>query len=593
MSLVEQYSKFAAERVYISDKYDDISIVLNIINVINFWLENSNIAMRTFRPSLTTMLILAFIVISVTPVAVMTIWLHSGIQSRVMKEAHDKNQLLSENLANPVFLYLKAAQKNLNQIAHLLEKSRDHVAITETIASQTYFENIVLVSPEGMVQGFGGHRVTPEYMHFLQTSPVIQSILSRHVAGNSGMVLNPSTGKPSLFFLHPVGRNTLVGALRTEPIRHLAQEIHFGTLGHCAITDQFGNIVHHPNSKWVSSIKNIADWPIVQAGLQGKRGVMTFYSPFIKADMIAGYAAVPEFNWVILTPQPLSELTAEAKTLINGSLLFSALGLVISVLLAVFLAKWITRPINALAEGVKRIRKNDYSGLFSPLGMVAPQEIETLRNHSIHMVDSIREAVAARDELNHQLENRVRQATQELTDVNKKLSRHAHTDELTNLKNRRALWEQLSYLTESAPESYLPMQVMLFDVDQFKQINDSYGHDVGDYVLTRVAREIESHTRDKDFVVRYGGDEFLVVMPNCTPDDAHRRAEAIRASIMSSPLIVNGHAIQVTLSIGIADQASTDAATDFSETLKAADKAMYQSKEGGRNRVSFKKYMSF
>jgi hypothetical protein len=78
--------------------------------------------MRTFRPALRTMLILAFIVITVTPVAVMTLWLNSGIQNGVMKEAHDKNQLLSENLANPVFLYLKAAQKNIKLLANLQEK---------------------------------------------------------------------------------------------------------------------------------------------------------------------------------------------------------------------------------------------------------------------------------------------------------------------------------------------------------------------------------------------------------------------------------------------------------------------------------------
>lgn len=545
--------------------------------------------MRTFRPSLKTMLVLAFIVISIAPVAVMTTWLNTGIQNGVMKEAHDKNQLLSENLANPVYLYLKAAQRNLNLLANILKKTKDQVAISETIASQTYFDNLVLVAPDGTAQGFDGHKATLQYVHFLQNNPVIQSIVARHAAGNSGMILNPLTKKPSLFFLHPVGKYMLIGSLRLEPIESLAGAIHFGKLGHCAITDQFGNIVHHPNPKWVSSVKNISSWPIVQTGLQGKRGVMTFYSPFIKADMIAGYAAVPEFNWVILTPQPLSELTAEAKILIHGSLLFGAVGLVISVLLAIFMANWIVKPINVLAEGIERIRKNDYSGKFIPLGRTAPQEIETLRNYSILMVGSIREAVAARDELNHQLENRIRLATQELTDANQKLSTLANIDELTNLKNRRALWERLSDLNKSNPESYLPMQVMLFDVDQFKQINDSYGHDVGDYVLTRVAREIENHTRDKDFVVRYGGDEFLVVMPGCTPGNAYRRAEAIRASITSSPLIVNGHSVEVTLSIGIADQTSTDARASFSEMLKAADKAMYQSKEDGRNRVSFKK----
>ena len=542
--------------------------------------------MRIFRPSLRTMLLLAFMVITVMPVAVMTVWLYSGIQRGVMKEAHDKNQLLSENLASPVFQYLKAAQKNLKLLANLQEKSKDQIAISETIASQAYFDNIVLVSPDGTAQGDNGHEVNPGYLHFLQTNPLLYALISRHVAGNSGMLLNPLTNKPVLFFLQPVGHNMLVAALKLGPIDHLAGAIHFGKLGHGVITDQFGHIVHHPDPAWMSSIKNIGSWPIVQSGLQGKQGVMTFYSPFIKADMIAGYAAVPEFNWVILTPQPLSELTAEARGLIQSSLLFAALGLVISVSLALFLANWITKPINALAAGVDRIRKNDYSGKFSPLGIIAPQEIETLRNHSIHMVESIRVAVAERDELNQQLESRISQATEKLTDANIKLSELAHVDELTKLKNRRALQERMSNFNRSDPKSYLPMQVILFDVDQFKQINDTYGHDMGDHVLTRVAREIESHTRENDFVVRYGGDEFLVVMPSCTPDNAYRRAEAIRASIASSPPVVNGHAIDVTLSIGIADQTTMDTATEFSEMLKAADKAMYRSKEGGRNRVS-------
>jgi diguanylate cyclase (GGDEF)-like protein len=546
--------------------------------------------MRTFRPSLKTVLILAFIVISIAPVVVMTIWLNYGIHNGVMKEAHDKNQLLSENLASPVYLYLKAARANLNLLANLLEKTRDSVAINETVASQAYFDNLVLLKPDGSAQGFDGHQATARYVQSLRNNPAVQSILSRHVAGNSGMVLNALTGKPALFFLHPVGNAMLVGSLKLAPIDKLAAAIHFGKLGHCAITDQFGHVVHHPNPKWMSSIKNISSWPIVQSGLKGKQGVMTFYSPFIKADMIAGYATVPEFNWVILTPQPLSELTAEAKVLIHNSLLFGALGLVISVLLAIFLTNWIVKPISVLAEGIERIRNNDYSGRFSPLGRSAPQEIETLRNHSIHMVASIREAVSARDELNSQLENRVTQATHELTDANKKLSALVHVDELTNLKNRRALWERLSDINQSDPESYLPMQAMLFDVDQFKQINDSYGHDVGDYVLTKVAREIEKHTRDKDMVVRYGGDEFLVVMPNCTPENALRRAEAIRTSIMASPLDISDHHIQVTLSIGIADQISTNVVSDFSEMLKAADQAMYQSKESGRNRVTYKNH---
>jgi len=526
------------------------------------------------------MLLIAFMVVTVMPVAVMTLWLNSDIQRNVMKEAHDKNQLLSENLASPVYLYLKAAQKNLDLLASI------QAALTEAITSHSYFKHVFLVSPDGIAQGYGAQTATPEYVHFFRTSPTFRSLLAGHVAGNTGMVRNPATGKPALFFLHPVGQNMLVGELRLESIEKLAGAIHFGKEGHCAITDQFGQIVHHPNPEWMSGIKNISSWPIVQAGLHGKQGVMTFYSPFIKAEMIAGYAAVQEFNWVILTPQPLSELSAEAKTLIYGSLLFGALGLVVSVILAMFLAKRITKPINALAEGVTRIRLNDYSGTFSPLGRIAPLEIETLRNHSIHMVESIRNAVAERDALNRQLENRIQEATQDLTDANKKLREHAHIDELTRLKNRRALQDWLSAFNRADPASYLPMQVLLFDVDRFKQINDNYGHDAGDLVLERIAREIEKNTRDTDFAVRYGGDEFLVIMPKCSPENAFHRAEAIRASIVSSPPSVDGRPIEVTLSIGIADQTAADDAIDFSKILKAADTAMYCSKEGGRNCIS-------
>jgi len=542
--------------------------------------------MIVFRPSLRSMLILAFIVVTVTPVAVMTLWLNSDIHRVVMKEAHDKNQLLSENLANPIYLYLRAAQSNLRLLANLLDKTKDHATVIETIASQTYFKNIVLIYPDGSAHNFDGHKVSSACIEFFKTNPVIRSLIARHTEGNSGMVEQPSTKSPALYFLRPAGKIMLIAEVKTEPIQELAGNIHFGKLGHCAITDQFGNIVHHPNPEWMSSIKNISSWPIVKAGLEGKQGVMTFYSPFIKADMIAGYASVPEFNWVVLTPQPLSELTANAQTMTLRNVLVGSFASIFAVILAVYFANWITRPINTLEEGVERVRKNDYTGNFKPLGMIAPKEIEALRDHSIHMVESIRAAAIEKDKLNYQLEEKINQATLELTEANKKLSKLAHLDELTSLKNRRALEERLSTFNRSDPATYLPIQAMLFDVDKFKQINDTYGHDAGDLVLERVAREIENHTREMDLVVRYGGDEFLVIMPCCTSENAYRRAEAISAAISTAPPVVHGQTIEVTMSIGIADQTSPEVTTEFSAMLKAADKAMYQSKQSGRNKIS-------
>jgi diguanylate cyclase (GGDEF)-like protein len=532
------------------------------------------------------MLIVAFVFTATTPLLVMTSWLYSGVHSRVMQEARDKNQLLSENLAGPVYQYLKAAQRNLALLSSLLERSADAVTVSETVTAQKYFSDFVLVSRHGQVRRLDGSMVNPNYVQALNANPSVRYLLSKRIFGNSGIVRHPLTGRPTVFFLQPIGEEMLVGALDPDPIVSIGRGIHFGDRGHCAITDQFGNVVLHPNSKWMDEVKSIADWPIVQAGLQGRQGVMTFFSPFIKEDMIAGFSPVPEFNWVILTPQPLSELTADARTLLKGGMLFGALGLGISLLLALFLADRIARPIGTLTRGLERIRENDYSGSFDPPGRVMAKEIQALRDSSIHMAESIRTAVASRDELNDQLEHRVEQATKELIEANAELSTQVHVDELTKLKNRRALWEHLSDLAKSNPETYLPMQAILFDVDNFKQINDAYGHDTGDHVLAHVARMIEAHTRESDLVVRYGGDEFLAVLPNCSAENANRRAESIRQSVISSPLIVRGHSVQVTLSIGISDTGRSASAPNFSALLQAADRAMYHSKHGGRNRVS-------
>ncbi len=542
--------------------------------------------MKKFRPSLSVMLISAFAFTSAMPVMVMTAWLYHGVQDSVWREARDKNQLLSRNISGPVYQYLSAAQNNLGLLATLIGATDGYRRLAPEILAQTYFSEIALLSPDGKA----GEWLRPSADHAgaqaLGKVAGVRRLLSTHVPGHTGVVRDPATGQPTVFFAQPAGKMLLLGALNMEPIRKIQENIHFGKLGHCAIVDQYGNVVAHPNPKWMAQMKSLAAWPIVKSGLQGHTGVMTFYSPFIKANMIAGYASVPRFGWVVLTPQPLSELTNQADKLVKSGILFGSFGLVVSLVIGGFLAKWVARPLGTLVEGVKRIQEDDYSGQFRPLGSVAPKEVETLRDYAIHMTDSIRQAMAFRDNANRELGQKIRQATGELVALNTRLARQAYTDDLTKLRNRRALWEKLSDFEKAGHPWYLPLQVMLFDVDKFKPINDTFGHEVGDRVLAHVARTIEAHTREGDFVVRYGGDEFLVVMPNCDLESATRRAEAIRENVVSSPLTVDGKVLGVTLSIGIADWDSRGTVPNFSDLLRAADKAMYLSKKNGRNRVS-------
>lgn len=159
-----------------------------------------------------------------------------------------------------------------------------------------------------------------------------------------------------------------------------------------------------------------------------------------------------------------------------------------------------------------------------------------------------------------------------------KLAQQALIDDLTKLSNRCALWKRISDLEQVQEDSYLPVQVLLFDLDNFKDVNDTLGHAAGDQVLMHVAAILEKETREGDFVVRYGGDEFLVVMHHCSPGIANERAQVIRRAVLAQPLTIEGKSISIHMSVGIAESESKRSCPSFNELLKAADKAMYATK---------------
>jgi two-component system cell cycle response regulator len=161
----------------------------------------------------------------------------------------------------------------------------------------------------------------------------------------------------------------------------------------------------------------------------------------------------------------------------------------------------------------------------------------------------------------------------------------AVTDPLTGLHNRRYMTSQLDALVARAVHDGRPVSALLLDIDHFKKINDSFGHDAGDEVLREFAVRLASNVRAVDLPCRYGGEEFVVVMPETSLDDAERIAERIRMHVSGAPFRVSGgkEVLSVTISIGVA---ATSGANDTPDhLLKRADEALYEAKASGRNRV--------
>jgi two-component system cell cycle response regulator len=161
----------------------------------------------------------------------------------------------------------------------------------------------------------------------------------------------------------------------------------------------------------------------------------------------------------------------------------------------------------------------------------------------------------------------------------------AVTDQLTGLHNRRYMEGQLNALAKRAAMGGDPVAALMIDIDHFKKINDSFGHDVGDEVLREFAVRLASNVRAIDLPCRYGGEEFTVIMPDTRLADAERIAERIRLHVAGSPFRVAGGSelLTVTISVGVA---ATIGDQDTPETLlKRADSAVYEAKHAGRNRV--------
>jgi diguanylate cyclase (GGDEF)-like protein len=157
--------------------------------------------------------------------------------------------------------------------------------------------------------------------------------------------------------------------------------------------------------------------------------------------------------------------------------------------------------------------------------------------------------------------------------------RLATRDSLTGLANRRLFDESLQREVARAQRLSTPLSLLVFDVDHFKQVNDTYGHQTGDTVLREVADALVANTKNYDVAARYGGDEFVVLLPGCSRDDALRVAERVRASIARAV----GEA-PVTISAGVATV--PDNATDAERLMAAADSALYDAKRTGRDRVA-------
>jgi len=260
---------------------------------------------------------------------------------------------------------------------------------------------------------------------------------------------------------------------------------------------------------------------------------------------------VPRLDWAVLAEVPVTEAFRQVTRLRNVTVLIVAALLVAVGLFAYFLGLLITRPLDRLTRAAANVAGGD---LDVHLPVVGGGELKYVTEVFNDMVARLHES-------------------------RRELERLSITDDLTKLYNRRYLMETLANEVRRSRRLDHPCALLMADVDHFKEYNDAYGHLAGDAALTRIAGVLRETTRDVDCAVRYGGEEFVVLMPETKAPGAIETAQRIRTRLATDELVGE----KLSLSIGVA-QFPDDG--DTPEALLArADAALYRAKREGRDRV--------
>ncbi|KFC62337.1 sensor domain-containing diguanylate cyclase [Massilia sp. LC238] len=491
------------------------------------------------------------------------------VEYRMKAVVGNEVQSLVASAANLVGRDIRAKRVVLKSIAeHLSQNLKDGPGSVETFlrthrALNEEFFNVVILKPNGelianMEDEYGiGSTFANTYDFFKQTVSNRASVVSEPF--NS-----PMHGEPAVVITQPVfdaqGQMifVIVGGIDLRDPRLLSQlnAVKPGKTGYFFILDAKGNILQHPNKKRI--LANVfaepgGPTPTTAAALRGFEGWREGTSKDGRRAIIA-YKRINEVNWIMGSVYPTAEAFAGLSEARANIWLASAVVATAATILGLLAAQRFLTPLTQLRQNVGRITEGS-------------AEIDVLD-------------IARKDEVGD-LSRAFFALSQQRATAEGKLSELALTDPLTGIGNRRK-FEMVTAKSLSASErSSQPLMLAYLDVDNFKQINDKYGHGIGDQVLIEFAKRLTTAVRASDTVVRLAGDEFVILYDTMaegarSADFANRVLENIRL-----PFEVGDAVLSVTTSIGLAFHAG--GATTISDLLRLADEALYIAKRNGRN----------
>ncbi|PKH28060.1 diguanylate cyclase [Shewanella sp. ALD9] len=378
---------------------------------------------------------------------------------------------------------------------------------------------------------------------------------------------------------------TLAVAVPLTIISAKLAEIKLAKESYAWLTDSNGLMVSHPNKSFIMknklSMTESADYPgfykiVRQTKLQND-GYGRYRDAKLNESKIVTFSKVDYLpGWTLFVTTKESEIFHAIYTIMYDVLVTSIILMVIFLLLISELSNRITKPIVQLTKDVKASVKDKKSYLkiidsddeIGQLSKAFHDSLQKIHLHTIH------------------LEQMVNHRTQEITDKNlllnqqnEKLEQLASKDPLTLLYNRRAFSALVDKEISRAKRHHFPVTLVILDIDYFKKINDEFGHNVGDDILCRFADELSINMRKENLICRWGGEEFVILIPEATSAMVFKHIEELRQKISQMDFAPID---KLTFSAGMATLRIEE---PFKEWFQRADSALYKAKGSGRNKI--------
>ena len=638
-------------------------------------------------------LFLAFTLISIVPVMILSSWVQSSLIESEESAIEEKHLLLARNITGALEQYAKDIRATIKVVENHVEEEKS-VELLKELFSSLHIDFVWMMNREGK-------NITPDFLNAnaqmsripenigITLAPYITEALANRDKSIFSLVEADTNNDSVIFAIKSVGSNEFVVAIINTGIFIKVQKaVTFGERGHAAIVDKVGRTLAHPSEQWRKTRKNITALPPVQFMTEGKTGVSTFYSPVMVADMVAGYAVVHDVGWGVMIPQPYDELLERANHGRFVSLLISMFGIATAGLIGWWIARLMCRPLVAVATSARQAASGNLIARIKKSFKYAPVELRELTESFNQMVDEINQKNAAMSITTDRLETAQRIAhlgnwewdfvnnvfwcsdevyriygfapqsfeanfdlffgmthpdeqvylktlldnakqkeqsftanfkvileddsirylnqevqyhkargdkgvylsgvVHEITEQKKyeeKLLRQANYDELTGLANRTLYFDRLSSAIKVAKRRNEQAAVLFIDLDDFKTINDTYGHITGDELLKKASARLSDVIRDADTVARIGGDEFMIILHQIKSiEDAANVADKILDCLSGVFALDNVEAF-IGASIGIT--VFPEDGDDVLALHRNADVAMYKAKEKGKNTYQF------